>query len=139
MSLRNKDLVAGLYAAMDRHDFEAAAAKLGPSFVFRVADNPPVSTREEFVGVLKMFYTAFPDGRHEFRDILADADLVVTAGTWTGTHQGTFQGVPASNKRVRINVIHIDRVVDDHVVEHRGVADFMSLMQQLGAVGEPSV
>ena len=138
MSQRNKDLVAGLYAAMDRHDFEAAAAMLGPSFRFCVADNPPVSTQEEFVGVLQMFYTAFPDGRHDFRDILADGDQVVTAGTWTGTHQGTFQGVPASHKHVRINVIHIDRIVDDRIVEHRGVADFMSLMRQLSAVGEPS-
>lgn len=135
MSQSYRDLVASFYAAMDHHDVEAAAAMLGPSFRFYVADNPPVGTREEFVGMLQMFYGAFPDGRHEFRDILVADNRVVTAGTWSGTHQGAFQGVPASGKRVRINLIHIDRVVDDHIVEHQGAADFLSLMRQIGALG----
>jgi len=43
-------------------------------------------------------------------------------------------GVPASNKSVEVESIDIIRVADGKVVEHWGVTDTMSLMQQIGAI-----
>ena len=82
MSQQNKELVKQFYAVADEHQFETSAAMLGPNFIAYVADNPPVSTREEFIGMLHMFYSAFPDGRHEFREILAEGENVVTSGDY---------------------------------------------------------
>jgi C-1 hydroxylase len=52
----------------------------------------------------------------------------------TGTHMGPFMGVPATGRSFRIDVIDIVRVVDGRIVEHWGVADRLSIAQQLGVV-----
>ena len=106
---------------------------LDPDVVGYFGDSPPARGPDAFCQVVKTIYTAFPDIVHDFRDVIAEEGQVVTAGIWTGTHREMFQGLPATGRRVRVNVIHIDRVVNGLVVEHWGVADSLSLMRQLGA------
>lgn len=79
---------------------------------------------------------AFPDVRAAVDIAMADGDLEAVHGVVTGTHQGDFMGVPATNKSVEFAVIDIVRVQDGKVAEHWGLTDVMSLMQQLGAVPE---
>jgi predicted ester cyclase len=53
----------------------------------------------------------------------------------TGTHKGEFMGVSATGTRVDVKLIDIMRFNGTGLVwEHWGVADMLSLMQQLGAV-----
>ena len=55
----------------------------------------------------------------------------------TATHQGEFMGVPPTGTQVEMQLIDIMRFDDDGLVcEHWGVADMLSLMQQLGVVPE---
>ena len=49
------------------------------------------------------------------------------------TTQGTFMGVPGTGRAFDITVIDIARVADGRLVEHWGVADRLSLAQQIGA------
>ena len=86
-----------------------------------------------FVGAIR---DAFPDVRVSVDVTLADGGLEAAHGTVTGTHQGEFMGVPATNKSVEFEVVDIIRVVDGKVAEHWGLTDTMALMQQLGALPE---
>jgi predicted ester cyclase len=53
----------------------------------------------------------------------------------TATHGGEFMGVPPTGKQVEVRLIDIMRFDDDGLVrEHWGVADMLSLMQQLGVI-----
>ena len=53
----------------------------------------------------------------------------------TGTHRGPFMGVPATGASVDVQLIDIMRFDGAGLVcEHWGVADMLSLMQQLGVV-----
>ena len=73
--------------------------------------------------------------RMDVEDLIADDDKTVARVTATATHQGEFMGVPPTGKRVEIQLIDIMRFDDDGLVcEHWGVADMLSLMQQLGVV-----
>jgi steroid delta-isomerase-like uncharacterized protein len=82
-----------------------------------------------------MFEAAFPDLRVHLGEVLAaEDDKVVTRSHWTGTHQGDFMGVPASGKAVDVNFIDIWRIEDGLLVESWVRMDFLSLMQQIGAV-----
>ena len=54
--------------------------------------------------------------------------------TWSGTQQGEWMGMPPSGKRMSINVIDIFRAADGKLVEHWGLTDGMTMMQQLGAM-----
>jgi steroid delta-isomerase-like uncharacterized protein len=79
---------------------------------------------------------AFPDIKAEVGQPLAQGDLAAARAVITGTHTGEFMGVPASNKSFEVESIDIIRVDDGKVVEHWGVTDTMSLMQQIGAIPE---
>ena len=55
--------------------------------------------------------------------------------TATATHQGEFMGVPPTGNAVRIQLIDIMSFDDAGLVrEHWGVADLLSLMQQVAVV-----
>jgi steroid delta-isomerase-like uncharacterized protein len=52
--------------------------------------------------------------------VVAEGDRVAVHSTFTGTHTGTFLGVPASGARVTMPSLQIWRVADGKIVEHWG-------------------
>ena len=48
-----------------------------------------------------------------------------------GTHNGTFQGIPATGRTIRLTGIDILRVADGRVVERWASSDELGLLQQL--------
>ncbi len=90
---------------------------------------------------LKAFFaewrSGFPDGRVTLELEIAEGDLVVGYETWRGTQQGTFMGMPASGRPVTFKVIDIVRVANGQIVEHWGLGDNLSLLQQIGAIPQP--
>jgi len=94
---------------------------------------PP--TRDGVLDYFRLLLTAFPDMRMDVEDLLADGDKTVARVRATATHDGEFMGVPPTGNRVDMQLIDIMRFDDDGLVrEHWGVADMLSLMQQLGAI-----
>ena len=84
--------------------------------------------------VFKMFRGGFPDAVQRVDDIFALGDRVVVRLTWEGTHLGDFMGTPATGKKVSVETIGIDRVVDGKVVEGWGQLDMLGLLTTIGAV-----
>ncbi len=85
----------------------------------------------------RMYRAAFPDLRMDVEDVIASGDKVVTRARATGTHEGDFMGMPATGRRVDVQLVDIVRFADDGLAhEHWGVFDTMTMMQQLGAVPE---
>ena len=77
---------------------------------------------------------AFPDLRVEAEDIIAGGDKVATRGRLTGTHRSDFMDIPATNNGVDVPFYDILRFSDGKVVEHWGLTDMMTMMQQLGVI-----
>lgn len=78
---------------------------------------------------------AFPDMRMEVEDLIAEGDKAVARVRVTATHRGDFMGILPTGAASDIQVIDIMRFdADGRVCEHWGVADMLSLMQQLGVV-----
>jgi predicted ester cyclase len=90
--------------------------------------------REGVKGSIGYLRSAFPDLHLTLEAVVAAGDQVWARISATGTHKGPFMGTPASGRSFRIDVIDIVRVVDGRIVEHWGVADRLSLVQQLGVV-----
>jgi predicted ester cyclase len=68
-------------------------------------------------------------------DLVADGDKTVARVTVAGTHRGSFMGIPPTGASVDMQLIDIMRFDEaGRVCEHWGVADMLSLMQQLGVV-----
>ena len=69
--------------------------------------------------------------------MLGEGDKVVTRGTFTGTHQGEFNGIPATGKKVKVSYCDIWRVENGKCVENWVQMDMVGLMQQLGVIPAP--
>jgi steroid delta-isomerase-like uncharacterized protein len=97
-------------------------------------------TKEGVLEFFRIYRAAFPDLRFEPEDYIASGDKVVARVRATGTNSGDFMGMPATGKRMSIDLIDIIRFGDDGLAhEHWGVADVMAMMQQLGVVPMPEV
>jgi steroid delta-isomerase-like uncharacterized protein len=106
---------------------------LAPDFVEHEELPPGVPRDREGVTLLMtMLRSAFPDFKATIDDMIAEGDKVVVRMTWTGTQQGEFMGMPPSGKPMSIGVIDIFRIEKDKLVEHWGLSDTMSMMEQLG-------
>jgi steroid delta-isomerase-like uncharacterized protein len=96
---------------------------------------------EEMKGTGQMVTAAFPDNRHEVEEVIAEGDKVVLRCTLSGTHEGTFMGIPPTGRKIEVSEIHIYRLKGGKAVEHRAGRDDLGAMRQLGiivdAVPEP--
>lgn len=87
--------------------------------------------------VLRGLRAAFPDMHWTVREQIADGDRVLSRFDWTGTHRGTFLGVPATDRTVMVWGMVIDRFEGEKIKDTRIIMDTMGLMMQLGVVPPP--
>lgn len=76
--------------------------------------------------------TSFPDLHLDIQDSTTSGDTVWARIRATGTNTGPMRGRPATGRPMEINVFDIVRIVDGRMVEHWGVADRLSMLQQIG-------
>jgi steroid delta-isomerase-like uncharacterized protein len=123
------------YERINAGDLDGFAALVADDFVEHdeIPGLPP--TKDGMLDYFRMLLAAFPDMRIDVEDLIADDDKTVARATVSGTHQGEFMGIPGTGKSAKIPLIDIMRFDDNGLVcEHWGVADMLSLMQQLGVV-----
>lgn len=130
-SENNKALVLKMYEEFDKGRLRNFAHNISSDFKCNVLGNTDLDW-EGFIQFGNGFLTAFPDGKHNFNYIVVDGENVVTIGTYTGTHLNEMQGISPTKARIELSVMHIDRVVNGKIVEHRGIANQVQLMNQLG-------
>ena len=92
---------------------------------------------EGFKQGMSAFRQAFPDLRIRVDDIFADGEKVVIRSTMMGSHKGTFMNMPPSGKQIDVKGIDIVRMSNGKAVEHWGLFDSLTMMQQLGAIPTP--
>jgi predicted ester cyclase len=107
-----------------------------PDLVAHFPGFPPLN-REAHEQVAAMFARSFSDYRLTVDDQVAEGDRVATRWTWSMTHSGDFQGIPATDRRITIKGIGIDRFVEGKIVEHWVNMDQVGMLQQLGVIPAP--
>lgn len=80
------------------------------------------------------FRTAFPDVEVTTDVLLAEGDLVAGHFRGHGTHQGLFNGVPATGREWEARCTAIYRVEDGRIAEAWVNWDLLSLIEQLGGI-----
>ena len=97
---------------------------------------PQPNTTPDKDGVRNLYQTlraAFPDFHADIHWQSVDGDLVTTYKTYHGTHEGTFLGVAPTGRLIHFETVDAMRVHNGKIIEHWGVANLFSLIQQLGA------
>ncbi len=124
-----------LYDLINAGNIDGFGRQLADDFVEReeVPGFPP--TRAGAIDYFRMLIAAFPDLKMVPEDVIASSDKAVARVRMTGTHTGSFMGMPATGKRVEVSLIDVIRFGEDgQAREHWGVVDQLAMMQQLGAI-----
>jgi predicted ester cyclase len=119
-------------------ELSVADELIAPDFVNHEA--PPGKDRgpESMRGLATMLRTAFPDLHFTIEDLVAEGDTVAGRLTMSGTHEGPLMRIAPTGRSVRQDHMHIVRFRDGKAIEHWGVRDDLSMMQQLGVIPQPS-
>ncbi|BAY87460.1 hypothetical protein NIES267_69820 [Calothrix parasitica NIES-267] len=128
----NKAIVLKMYEAFDKQDIEQGKKFISADIVGHGMDTIPRKGVDEFIQYAMSSFAAFPNGYHVIEEVIAEANKVVTRGTFNGTHQGELMGIPPTGKQVKFSFVHIDTILDGKIAEHWGQADVFEMMQQLG-------
>ena len=132
----NKELVKQFVDAFwSRGDVGALERHMAPDVIIH---SPEVGGPEGLRAFNQSLRTAFPDWYSTVEELIAEEDRVVERWTSRGTHQGVFQGIPPTGKRVEVPGVVFYRIRGGAIVEFRGSFDGLRLMQQLGASPQPA-
>lgn len=132
MSDSNKSIVTRAYSEVSKGNLDIIDELVSADLVEHEVTPGIPPTRD---GVKQMFAgmrAAFPDFELVADDMIAEGDKVFVRATMRGTHRGDFMGIPASGKKVTVPVADFFRISEGKFVEHWGISDMGSMMQQLG-------
>ena len=135
---QNKEVVLKFYEELDNGNIENVMELFAPNFLWYTPSNSPTPmSKEESHEFLKMIYEAFPKWQHKMEEIIAVGDKVITRAIDYTTHEGEFQGIPATGNKVEFGVIVIYSIDKGKIVEMREEGDMLGFFQQLGMELKP--
>jgi steroid delta-isomerase-like uncharacterized protein len=124
--------------ALIRAHYDATANAFKPMVIDRQVapdfidhGDPAVTGPDGVKAHIKRLRAAFPDLSITIEDMVAEGDLVAVRGTWRGTHQGEFKGVPPIGRRIEFSGMVFWRVSGGQIRERWGLIDTPALMRQL--------
>ena len=128
----NAALVLESIEAFNAGDMAKLLAVAAPDIVIHYAEMPePLRGRETWQQGYELVKRAFPDLKIHVDDLVAAGDKVALRLTLSGTHQGEFQGIPATGRTVSYVSHEFYRVADGLVAEEWLCSDMASLLSQL--------
>jgi predicted ester cyclase len=94
-------------------------------------------SREEITGTLKEFLRVFPDFHWRIDELIAVGNKVITRVSMSGTHEGEYQGLPATGNKIETSAIFITRIENGMIVEDKEEDNALGMMMQLGMELKP--
>ena len=125
-------------AALNAHDVDSYVSRIDESYVGQSEMAPgPIRGPEGVRQSMQMLFAAFPDLRLEIVQIISSGNFIVTQSRATGTHKGTFAGIPATNKSVVVPSCNVIELRNGKAIQGRLYADNAALLMQIGALSLP--
>ncbi|MDL5159627.1 ester cyclase [Actinomycetospora termitidis] len=136
MSSRD-DNIATQEKAAERLNAGDVDAGVDIMFAPDAVDHDPAPIQEQGREGYRRFFhylvSAFPDFTITPERMVADDDSVAFAYTLTGTHQGEFEGVAATGRRIEVRGLQLGRFENGQIVERWGATDMATLLSQIQA------
>lgn len=128
----NTALVHESVEAFNAGDTDKLLTIVALDIVIHYAEMPqPLQGRETWKQGYELVKRAFPDLEIHIDDLVAADDRVALRLTLSGTHQGEFQGVPATGRTISYVSHEFYRVQDGRLAEEWICSDMASLFSQL--------
>lgn len=82
----------------------------------------------------RIYIRAFPNKKLKIDEIFAADDRVVVQWTCQATQKGDLQGIPATNRDIKISGISIYKFANGKIIEVRQIWDRLALLEQIGEI-----
>lgn len=130
----NKELVREFTEASNAADWDGLAGIAAENFTRHSAATagPPVTSRDEFIELQKIFLGSFPDQNVALQQLVAEGDLVAALATYSGTQTGPMAGFPATGKAVKAPFLALFRIESGRIAELWVEWDNVAMLSQLG-------
>lgn len=128
----NIEVIKKFYSYLDEQNLEACAELCVPDLKGFMGSSEDPFTFESITPMVKMYYTAFPDYKHETEFMMESGEYVITRQKYTGTHKNEFMGFEPTGKHFMYKGNFIFRLSEGKIVEFWGVEDDLGMMEQLG-------
>lgn len=86
---------------------------------------------------IALLHQLMPDFTCTVEDLITVGENVWARLRGRGTHRGAFMGRPPTGNVVTVDVMDVCRFKDGKIVEHWGVPDRLSMLEQMGIVPRP--
>lgn len=138
----NVEIAREFYAAWNERDFERGAALVADDGELLIVGTGERRTGPQgSIEYSRMWADAFPDGRVEITQTIAEGDHVVVLFRGRGTHTGTLRSaagdIPATGKQVTLDLCDVYEIRGGKVKTNWTYFDSGSLLTQLGLL-EPA-
>lgn len=132
-------LIEKIYSAFETGDADALDNYLDENIVEHTPDpNVPQGKKgiEYFKEQLRIYDDAFPNGSFNIQEIFVKGDKAIAWVSVKAKNTGEFNGMPPTNKEVKMDFCEMFKFKNNKVTDHWQVADNLSFMQQLGIISE---
>jgi len=134
---RNKAAArAALFDYLNHRDFKRFEEVHTKDFVKHYNNSPAENLSEEMQDAKGQFDSS-SDLTFTENWMIAEGDKVAVCFTAKGTHDGTFQGIPATGKHYELSGMTVWRFVGGKIAEEWVFSNDLDLYRQLGLFKEP--
>ncbi len=137
LKVTNIELAKKFYKHLDAVQLDSLRALFAPNANIYYESGDPISFGD-IEPLIKMFYTSFPDYKHEFEDIIAADDKVIFRISYSGTFTNPFMEMKPSGAKFKYKGIQIFQFANNKVTNFWAVEDEMGMMTQLGMELKPT-
>jgi predicted ester cyclase len=132
---QNKQTCRDYFQAFLARDTAWMAKHIAPDFVRNDPGLPfQVKGPEGVAQLHDVLLPAFPDMKLPFFDFVAEGDKVLVRLKVQATHTGPFGDLPATQRKIDIDVMDLFQVQDGVLVGHWALLDNLSMQKQLGTI-----
>ena len=136
MSIENNtQLMKRFVAFINTANEQLAGELISTDAKFYVPGEPePMHGLGGYLAIIGMMRSGFSDIQWSLEDSVVEENKVAARFIMTGTHNGTFFGVPPTGKAIKVQAVNFYRLFNGQIIEEYGQPDMLGLLQQIGAV-----
>jgi steroid delta-isomerase-like uncharacterized protein len=138
LRMKREEICVGHMKAENAHEFESAIGFFERPRYEVVATGEIYNGSSELGTLMQENVTAFPDFNYEFERLHHADDAIVVEGTFRGTHEGTWRGLPATGRRVEFPMLIVFAFEGKSMMGERIFFDLGTPLRQLGVARDPN-
>lgn len=135
---KREEVCVAHMTAENAHEFDRAIGLFERPRYEIVATGEVYDGSSELGRLMQENVTAFPDFRYDFERLHHADDAIVVEGTFRGTHEGTWRGLPATGRTVEFPMLIVFGFDGEAMMGERLFFDLNTALRQLGVARDPN-